>query len=90
MCGGDDPHMEAPRLLGGVQRVAYHRRLVPIELPLYSVLSNVFVFIGVFLVPNLDSPSWTRVRGRLTRALDQPDQRVDQRDIAVANLDSPS
>ncbi|RVW58501.1 hypothetical protein CK203_110019 [Vitis vinifera] len=30
---------------------------------------------GVFLVPSLDSPSWTRVRGRLTRVSDQPDQR---------------
>ena len=48
-----------------------------------------YVYMSVF-VHNLDSPSWTRVRGRLTRALDQPDQRVDQRDIAVANLDSPS
>ncbi|WKA08890.1 hypothetical protein VitviT2T_026574 [Vitis vinifera] len=36
---------------------------------------------GVFLVPSLDSPSWTRVRGRLIRVSDQPDQRVDQRDM---------
>ncbi|RVW92816.1 hypothetical protein CK203_042602 [Vitis vinifera] len=33
-------------------------------------------FRSIF-VPNLDSPSWTRVRGRLTRASDQPDQRLD-------------
>ena len=32
-------------------------------------------------MPSLDSPSWTRVRGRLTRVSDQPDQRVDQRDM---------
>ncbi|RVW22168.1 Retrovirus-related Pol polyprotein from transposon 17.6 [Vitis vinifera] len=36
---------------------------------------------SIFLVPSLDSPSWTRVRGRLTRVSDQPDQRVDQRDM---------
>ncbi|WKA08892.1 hypothetical protein VitviT2T_026576 [Vitis vinifera] len=36
---------------------------------------------GVFLVPSLDSPSWTRVRDRLIRVSDQPDQRVDQRDM---------
>ena len=32
-------------------------------------------------MPNLDLPSWTRVRGRLTRASNQLDQRVDQRDM---------
>ena len=32
-------------------------------------------------MPNLDLPSWTRVRGRLTRASDQPDQRADKRDM---------
>ena len=32
-------------------------------------------------MPSLDSPSWTRVRGRLTRVSDQPDQGVDQRDM---------
>ena len=32
-------------------------------------------------MPNLDSPSWNGVRGKLTRASDQPDQRVDQRDM---------
>ncbi|RVW66457.1 hypothetical protein CK203_065188 [Vitis vinifera] len=36
---------------------------------------------GSISVPNLDSPSWIRVRGRLTRASDQLDQRVDQRDM---------
>ena len=32
-------------------------------------------------MPNLDLPSWTRVRARLTRASDQPDQRADKRDM---------
>ena len=32
-------------------------------------------------MPSLDSPSWTRVRDRLIRVSDQPDQRVDQRDM---------
>ena len=32
-------------------------------------------------MPSLDLPSWTRGRGRLTRVSDQPDQRVDQRDM---------
>ena len=32
-------------------------------------------------MPNLDSPLWTRVRDRLTRASNQPYQRLDQRDI---------
>ena len=33
------------------------------------------VYRSIF-APNLDSSSWTRVRGRLTKALDQPDQRL--------------
>ena len=32
-------------------------------------------------MPNLDSPLWTRVRDRLTRASNQPNQRLDQRDM---------
>ncbi|RVW61812.1 hypothetical protein CK203_065641 [Vitis vinifera] len=36
---------------------------------------------GLRTTGGLDSPSWTRVRGRLTRVSDQPDQRVDQRDM---------
>ena len=56
-------------------------QLIPIELPLYNVSSSVSVFIGVFFVPSLDSPSWTRFRGRLTRESDQPNQRVNQRDM---------
>ena len=32
-------------------------------------------------MPNFDSSSWTRVRGRLTRASDQLDQRLDQRNM---------
>ena len=54
---------------------------VSTKLPLYNVSYSVFVFIRVFLVPNPDSPSWTRVTGRLTRVSDQPDQRVDQKDM---------
>ena len=38
------------------------------------------VYRSIF-VPNFDSSSWTRVRGRLTRASDQLDQRLDQRDM---------
>ncbi|RVW61970.1 hypothetical protein CK203_065105 [Vitis vinifera] len=36
---------------------------------------------GLRTAGGLDSPSWTRVRGRLTRVSDQPDQGVDQRDM---------
>ncbi|RVW94168.1 hypothetical protein CK203_038189 [Vitis vinifera] len=36
---------------------------------------------GSIFVPNLDWPSWTRVKGRLTKASDQPDQRVDKRNM---------
>ncbi|RVW73167.1 hypothetical protein CK203_057806 [Vitis vinifera] len=54
--------MEAPRLLRGMQRVAYRHKTVLIELPLYPISSGVSVFIGVFFMPNLDSPLWTRVR----------------------------
>ncbi|RVW25171.1 hypothetical protein CK203_112505 [Vitis vinifera] len=36
---------------------------------------------GEFIVTSLDSPSWIRVGGRLTRASDQSDQRSDQRDM---------
>ena len=40
-------------------------------------------------MPNFDSSSWTRVRGRLTRASDQLDQRLDQRnmDSQVVTID---
>nr|CAN76697.1 hypothetical protein VITISV_009720 [Vitis vinifera] len=36
---------------------------------------------GEFIVTSLDSPSWIRVGGRLTRASDQLDQRSDQGDM---------
>ncbi|RVX10216.1 hypothetical protein CK203_016130 [Vitis vinifera] len=36
---------------------------------------------GEFIVTSLDSPSWIRVGGRLTRASDQSDQRSDQGDM---------
>ncbi|RVX11222.1 hypothetical protein CK203_019783 [Vitis vinifera] len=36
---------------------------------------------GEFIVTSLDSPSWIRVGGRLTRASNQSDQRSDQRDM---------
>ena len=62
---------------------------VLIELPLYPVSSGVSVFIGVFFVPNLDLSSWIRARDRLTRASDQLNQRLDQRDmdsqVVIAN-----
>ena len=44
-------------------------------------LIQCFCVYKIIFVPNLDWPSWTRVRGRLTKASDQPDQRVDQRDM---------
>ncbi|RVW24501.1 Kinesin-like protein KIN-12D [Vitis vinifera] len=36
---------------------------------------------GEFIVTSLDSPSWIRVGGRLTRASDQSDQKSDQGDM---------
>ncbi|RVW13463.1 Transposon Ty3-G Gag-Pol polyprotein [Vitis vinifera] len=36
---------------------------------------------GEFIVTSLDSPSWIRVGGRLSRVSDQSDQRSDQRDM---------
>ncbi|RVW28689.1 hypothetical protein CK203_083312 [Vitis vinifera] len=36
---------------------------------------------GEFIVTSLDSPSWIRVGGRLTRVSDQLDQRSDQGDM---------
>ncbi|RVW56471.1 hypothetical protein CK203_072516 [Vitis vinifera] len=50
----------------------------------YSLHSPILcfrVYRSIFLVPSLDSPLWTRVRGRLTRVSDQPDQKVDHRDM---------
>ena len=40
-------------------------------------------------MPNLDLPLWTRVRGRLTRASNQLDQRLVQRnmDFQVVTID---
>ena len=56
-------------------------QLIPIESPLYCTLSSVSIFVGGFTVTNLDSPSWIRVGGRLTRISDQSDQRLDKRDM---------
>ena len=38
------------------------------------------VYRSIF-VPNLNSPSWNRVRNRLTKASDQLGQRLNQRDM---------
>ncbi|RVW30391.1 hypothetical protein CK203_111802 [Vitis vinifera] len=48
--------------------------IVGFSYPLHSSFWSIFV-------PNLDSPSWTRVRGRLTRVSYKPDYRLDQRDM---------
>ncbi|KAL6338408.1 hypothetical protein AAG906_020492 [Vitis piasezkii] len=71
MCGGDD-HLAWKHLLSleVCERLCILRRLIQC----FCVHRSIFV-------PNLDSPSWTRVRGRLTRASDQPNQRLDQRDM---------
>ncbi|RVW32537.1 hypothetical protein CK203_093742 [Vitis vinifera] len=44
-------------------------------------LTHSFYLIEPPLPCSLDSPSWTRFRGRLTRESDQPNQRVNQRDM---------
>ncbi|KAL6316962.1 hypothetical protein AAG906_024500 [Vitis piasezkii] len=44
-------------------------------------LTHSFYHIESLLPCSLDSPSWTRFRGRLTRESDQLDQRVNQRDM---------
>ena len=62
------------RMLDYLLDGSYRATLVPCLIQCFYVYRSIFV-------PNLDSPSWTRVRGRLTRALDQPDQRLDQRDM---------
>ena len=46
--------------------------------PIQHLIQCFRVYRSIF-VPNLDSPSWNGVRGKLTRASDQPNQRVDQR-----------
>ncbi|RVW18304.1 hypothetical protein CK203_109130 [Vitis vinifera] len=56
-------------------------QLIHIESPSYCTLSSISIFVGEFIVTSLDSPSWIRVGGRLTRASDQSDQRSDQRDM---------
>ena len=48
--------------------------------PIQCFIKCFCVYKSIF-TPNLDLPSWIRVRGRLTRASNQPDQRLDQRDI---------
>ena len=68
----------------GVIKVRYHieyiwalflrtYQLIPIESPLYCTLSSVPIFVGGFIVTNLNSLLWIRVRGRLTRVSDQRD-----------------
>ena len=48
--------------------------------PVQRLIQCFRVYRSIF-VPNLDWPSWTRVKGRLTKASDQPDQRVDKRNM---------
>ena len=55
--------------------------MIHIESPSYCALSSVSIFVGEFTVTSLDSPSWIRVGGRLTKASDQSDQRLDQGDM---------
>ena len=55
--------------------------LIHIESFLYRTLSSISIFVGEFIVTSLDSPSWIKVGGRLTRASDQSDQRSDKRDM---------
>ena len=55
--------------------------LIPTESLSYCTLSSISIFVGEFIVTSLDSPSWIKVGGRLTRASDQSDQRSDKRDM---------
>ena len=48
--------------------------------PVQRLIQCFRVYRSIFM-PNMDLSSWTRVRGRLTRASDQPDQRADKRDM---------
>ena len=48
--------------------------------PIQHLIHCFRVYRSIF-VPNLDSPSWTRVIGRLTRVSYKPDYRLDQRDM---------
>ncbi|KAL6312380.1 hypothetical protein AAG906_008055 [Vitis piasezkii] len=56
-------------------------QLIHTESLSYRTLSSVSILVGEFTVTSLDSPSWIRVGGRLTRASDQLDQRSDQGDM---------
>ena len=56
-------------------------QLIPAESPSYCTLSSVSIFVEGFTVINLNSPSWIGVGGRLTRVLDQSNQRSYQRDM---------
>nr|CAN83640.1 hypothetical protein VITISV_001524 [Vitis vinifera] len=65
--------------------------LRPLLRPIGTTLVSISIFVGEFIVTSLDSPSWIRVGGRLTRASDQSDQRSDQGDMdsqieAIASL----
>ncbi|KAL6327888.1 hypothetical protein AAG906_027286 [Vitis piasezkii] len=50
--------------------------------PFLSLLLVVSILVGEFTVTSLDSPSWIRVGGRLTRASDQLDRR------SIGDMDS--
>ena len=56
-------------------------QLIHTESSSYRTLSSVSLLVGEFTVTSLDSPSWIRVGGRLSRVSDQSDQRSDQRDM---------
>ncbi|RVW81844.1 hypothetical protein CK203_050828 [Vitis vinifera] len=56
-------------------------QLIHTESLSYRTLSSVSIFVGEFIVTDLDSPLWIRVGGRLTRVSDQLDQRSDQGDM---------
>ena len=56
-------------------------QLIPTKSHSYCTLSSVSIFIGGFTLTNMDSPLWIRVGGRLTKVLDQSNQRSDQRDM---------
>ena len=56
-------------------------QLIPTESHSYRTLSSVSIFVGGFTVIDLDSSSWIRVGGRLTRVLSQLDQRSNKRDM---------
>ena len=50
-------------------------QLITTKSPSYYTLFSISIFVRGFNVTSLDSPSWIRVGGRLTRVSDQSDQR---------------